>query len=217
MTAGTVQDFVGALKAKLGKPYSETLDAGVGPDYYDCSGLVMVCAGECGVKVGRTTWDQWDTLERIGAPELGCCVYFTVKADGGNPPQHVGVWLGPNLMIEAPHTGDVVKYSTIPNSGGETVLGYCRIPFVAAQAAPVPSSPTPVPEELFAMLASDPAFAVRFLYRTCLHREADAAGYETFQQELAAGKTLDWVMAQLQDSPEGQAVLAAERKALGLS
>lgn len=91
-----------------------------------------------------------------------------------------------------------------------------------APPAPLPPTPPPsgkptiVPEDLFSMLASDPAFAVRFLYRICFHREADAGGYTTFQEQLAAGKSLDWVMAQMQDSAEGKAAIAAERKLLGL-
>ncbi len=77
-------------------------------------------------------------------------------------------------------------------------------------------SPTLVPEDIFAMLASDPAFAVRFLYRVCLHREVDPSGFTTNVNYLANGGTLNQVMANLQDSPEGQIVIAAERKALGL-
>lgn len=90
------------------------------------------------------------------------------------------------------------------------------VPSPTPTPSPSPSHPTTVPEELFAMLASDPGFAVRFLFRTCLHREADPGGYTTYVNALNGGQSLDWVMAQMQDSPEGKAVLVAERKALGL-
>jgi len=67
-------------------------------------------------------------------------------------------------------------------------------------------------------MLSDPAFAVRLLYRLCLRREADEAGFALYVGQLSSGAmTLDAVMADLQDSPEGQAVIAAERKALALS
>ena len=81
---------------------------------------------------------------------------------------------------------------------------------------PNPPNPTSAPGELFAMLASDPAFAVRYLYRVCLKREVDATGFATGVNFLANGGTLNQLMSNLQDSPEGQAVIAAERKALGL-
>jgi hypothetical protein len=91
-----------------------------------------------------------------------------------------------------------------------------QIPEMIAQAVALTNPPT-FPEDIMALLASDPAFAVRYLYRICLHREADAAGFTTNVNYLNGGGTLNQVMANLQDSPEGQAVIAAERKALGLA
>jgi hypothetical protein len=80
---------------------------------------------------------------------------------------------------------------------------------------PTPSAPK-FPSELFAMLASDPGFAVRFLYRFALHREVDGAGFAANMKWLAAGGDLNTVLANLQDSGEGQAVIKAERKLLGI-
>lgn len=77
--------------------------------------------------------------------------------------------------------------------------------------------PTIVPEDLFSMLASDPAFAVRFLYLTFFLREPDAQGFATDVAYLNNGGTLNQLLTNLADSPEGQAVTAAKRKALGLS
>lgn len=82
---------------------------------------------------------------------------------------------------------------------------------------PIPTPPTVVPEDLFTMLSSDPEFAVRFLYRVCLHREADPSGFGTYVNYLNGGGTLNQVMTDLQDSTEGQTVIAAERKSLGLA
>lgn len=186
---GTVQDFIAALEAKLGKPYSEVKDGGVGPDYYDCSGLVQTCAKECGVIVGRTTWAQWASLPRVDTPEPGDCIYFSVPADGGNPPQHVGVYLGPDRMIEAPHTGDVVKYATIPNSPGEKIWGYCRIAF----AQPVPPPPQPQPEEdmqLYIVTRSDGVgFATDLLeHKVGLGAANDPAAYVTHAHAIVIPK-----------------------------
>jgi len=50
-------------------------------------------------------------------------------------------------------------------------------------------------------------FATRYLYRFCLHREVDPTGFTTWVNYLNAGGTLNNMMAALQDSAEGQAVL----------
>lgn len=62
-----------------------------------------------------------------------------------------------------------------------------------------------------------PDFAIRLAYRVCLHREADQAGFATYMAQAAAGKDLGDIFAEIQDSGEGQAVLKAERKSLGLA
>jgi hypothetical protein len=68
-------------------------------------------------------------------------------------------------------------------------------------------------EVLFDML-TDPAFAVRYLYRFALKREVDPAGFANDVAFLDAGGSLNDLLATLQDSAEGQAVIAAERALL---
>jgi hypothetical protein len=84
-----------------------------------------------------------------------------------------------------------------------------------AAPQPIPSVPTNIIEELIGM--NDPQGVVRLLYRICLVREPDAAGFATFTNQLANGGTVNDVMQQLQDSAEGQAVIKAQRKAWGIS
>lgn len=79
-----------------------------------------------------------------------------------------------------------------------------------------PTSTADLLKELESMPALTNGGLVRYAYRFALHREADEAGYATFVEYLDNGGTFDQVLAGLQDSPEGQAVIAAERKALGL-
>lgn len=124
---------------QIGKPYSETVDGGVGPDDYDCSGFVMVGAKKGGVSIERTTSQQYPELIPITEGELirGDLVYFEVDADGGPEPQHVGIWWSPGVMLEAPHSGAFVGYAPIPNTPAESILGYRRIPW--------PDEPTPAP------------------------------------------------------------------------
>lgn len=82
------------------------------------------------------------------------------------------------------------------------------------QLDPAPSTST---EGILDLMATDNAFAVRYLYRVCLHREVDAAAFTNDVNFLNGGGTLNQLMTNIQDSAEGQAVIAAERKSLGLA
>jgi cell wall-associated NlpC family hydrolase len=92
--------------AQLGKSY---VYGATGPDYYDCSGLTMRAWGAAGVSTGRTTWNQWAMFPRVSYQNLqpGDLVFFDASLG------HMGMYLGGGKMIQAPHTGDVVKISDI--------------------------------------------------------------------------------------------------------
>ena len=138
---GTLEQFVGSAESLVGiTPY---VYGGTTPAGIDCSGLPYWAAGVNGVQIARTTQGQWATLEHISTPEYGCLISFDVPSDGPPQPQHTGIWLAPNLMVSAPHTGLKVMYSTIPNIPGVlTVMGYLRI---NGFAEPPPPPPLPVP------------------------------------------------------------------------
>jgi hypothetical protein len=76
---------------------------------------------------------------------------------------------------------------------------------------------TQSPPEVLSMLPYDPAFAVRYLYRFALCREVDSAGFAANVAFLEGGGTLNQLLTNLQDSAEGQGVIAAQRKAWGIS
>lgn len=148
--AGTAQDFIAQLDARLGKPYSETIDGGVGPDYYDCSGLVDVCLNAIDIPYTRTTYSQWDDEryqhfgpfvfgQTLPPLQIGDVLYMHV--DGEADPGHVGVYDGSGVYIDAPHTGAFVRVEAIPNTPAEHVYGIIRPPF-----ATVPPPP-PIPPE----------------------------------------------------------------------
>jgi hypothetical protein len=146
--AGTAQDYIAQLDARLGKPYSETLDGGVGPDYYDCSGLVMVCLNAIGIPYTRSTYTQWadqryqhfgpfafgDALPPL---QIGDVLYMHV--DGEADPGHVGTYDGAGVYLDAPHTGAFVRVEAIPNTPSEHVYGIIRPPFA--------TFPPPPPQE----------------------------------------------------------------------
>lgn len=101
----------GALKAvayaqaQLGKPY---VYAGVGPKSYDCSGLTMMAWAQAGVAMEHGSQSQYDSFPHVPIDQLqpGDLVFF---GDTGPTNHHVGIVIGPGIMIDAPHTGAFVE------------------------------------------------------------------------------------------------------------
>jgi peptidoglycan DL-endopeptidase CwlO len=83
----------------LGCPY---VYGGTGPcaDGYDCSGLTQAAWAYAGVSIPRTSYEQWDDLTSVSLANIqpGDILVFL---DGG----HVGLYVGDNKLIDAPHTG----------------------------------------------------------------------------------------------------------------
>ena len=94
---------------QLGKPYSW---GAAGPDSYDCSGLVAWAYGQMGVSLPHYTGAQWNVGVPVSRSDLqpGDLVFF----DGIG---HVGIYVGGGQFIHAPHTGDVVKISSLDEYG----------------------------------------------------------------------------------------------------
>lgn len=85
--------------SQLGKPYKW---AAVGPNSFDCSGLVSYCLTGSYSRLGTTgTFMGWT---RVSNPQPGdICVNS----------HHCGIYIGGGQMIHAPQTGDVVKISSV--------------------------------------------------------------------------------------------------------
>jgi len=83
----------------LGCPY---VYGGTGPcsEGYDCSGLTQAAWAYAGVSIPRTSYEQWDDLTSVSLANIqpGDILVFL---DGG----HVGLYVGDNKLIDAPHTG----------------------------------------------------------------------------------------------------------------
>jgi peptidoglycan DL-endopeptidase CwlO len=96
-------------KAQLGKPYVWSAE---GPNSFDCSGLTMTAWRSAGVSIPRVAAAQYGMGRHISrsALEPGDLVFF------GSPIHHVGMYVGGGMMIEAPYTGQVVRYHTIDRS-----------------------------------------------------------------------------------------------------
>ena len=96
-----------------GKPYVWGAE---GPNTYDCSGLTMRAWQHAGTHIPRTTYDQWKIGRPVPRNQLhpGDLVFYH---PGPRGPEHVGLYLNHGRMIEAPHTGAVVRVSPINRPG----------------------------------------------------------------------------------------------------
>jgi cell wall-associated NlpC family hydrolase len=110
----------------LGVPYHW---AGAGPGQcptgehricFDCSGLVMYVYKMFGVDLPHNAAMQFNCGIKItlAQAKAGDLVFF------GMPPHHVGMYLGNDMFIQAPQTGDVVKVSKL--SSRSDTSGICR-------------------------------------------------------------------------------------------
>jgi cell wall-associated NlpC family hydrolase len=83
---------------------------------FDCSGLVMYVYAQLGIQLDHYTGLQWYEGRRIAVPDLlpGDIVFFEPK---GADPGHEGLYIGGGRFIQAPHTGDVVKISSLGDPG----------------------------------------------------------------------------------------------------
>ena len=92
-------------RKQLGKPY---VYAGAGPDVWDCSGLTMVAWAQSGVLMEHGSQSQYMSFPHVPIDQLqpGDLVFF---GDTGPTNHHVGMVVGPGVMIDAPHTGAFVE------------------------------------------------------------------------------------------------------------
>ena len=96
---------VAYVRAQLGKPY---VYAGTGPGSFDCSGLTMMAWAQGGVSMTHGSQAQYDAFPHVPISQLqpGDLVFF---GSSGPTNHHVGMVVGPGLMIDAPHTGAFVQ------------------------------------------------------------------------------------------------------------
>jgi cell wall-associated NlpC family hydrolase len=112
LPAGTPVQVVTAIRfgvSKLGMPYQW---GGTGNPSYDCSGLMMRAYEAAGIKISRTTSEQildGTPIYSAGRLKPGDLI-FVPGADGtATAPGHVGMYLGSNLVLDAPRTGKDIE------------------------------------------------------------------------------------------------------------
>ncbi|HJU46999.1 MAG TPA: C40 family peptidase, partial [Gaiellaceae bacterium] len=111
---------VGVAMSQLGTPY---VWGGMAPGGFDCSGLIAWAYSQVGVSLPHHAASQYSYGTPVGRDELqpGDIVFF----DGLG---HAGIYVGGDSFIHAPHTGDVVKISSLNDSWyASTWVGARRI------------------------------------------------------------------------------------------
>ena len=98
---------------QLGTPY---VWGGEAPGAFDCSGLVQWAYRQAGLGVPRVAADQALVGLGVARQDLrpGDVVFF---ADASGYVHHDGLYIGDGRFVHAPHTGDVVKVSSLDEPG----------------------------------------------------------------------------------------------------
>lgn len=110
---------VGIALRYLGVPY---VWGGSSPSGFDCSGFVAYVYAQVGVSLPHYTGAQWNVGVPVARGDLqpGDLVFF----DGLG---HVGLYIGGDQFIHAPHTGTVVQISSLSGWYADTYVGARRI------------------------------------------------------------------------------------------
>ena len=98
-----------ALRAALtqrGKPY---VWGTAGPSSYDCSGLIVWAFATEGISLPHYTGSLWNSGMHVSRSDLqpGDLIFFDADIS------HVGIYVGNGLMVDAPHSGSVVRVEAV--------------------------------------------------------------------------------------------------------
>jgi cell wall-associated NlpC family hydrolase len=131
-TAQTVA-FLTAALSRVGMPY---VWGGAGPNVFDCSGLVQWSMRQAGIVMPRVAASQAQTGPQIPVADLqpGDLLFYHTDPTAPTYISHVAIYLGHNLMVQAPEPGENVQ--VVPAFFGTGFAGAVRVyPRVAAAVA----------------------------------------------------------------------------------
>jgi cell wall-associated NlpC family hydrolase len=110
---------VGIAMRYLGTPY---VYGGSSPSGFDCSGFIMYVYAQIGVSLPHNAAAQYGYGTPVSQDQLqaGDLVFF-------NGLGHAGIYVGGGSFIHSPHTGDVVKISSLSGWYSSTYVGARRL------------------------------------------------------------------------------------------
>jgi peptidoglycan DL-endopeptidase CwlO len=110
---------VGIAMRYLGVPY---VWGGASPRGFDCSGFVMYVFAQIGVSLPHSTYAMYNLGTPVSMSQLqpGDLVFFSGLG-------HMGIYIGGGQFIHAPHTGDVVKISSLSGYYSSAFVGARRV------------------------------------------------------------------------------------------
>jgi peptidoglycan DL-endopeptidase CwlO len=110
---------VGIAMQYLGTPY---VYGGASPSGFDCSGFIMYVFAQVGVSLPHNAAAQYGVGTPVDRSQLqpGDLVFF-------NGLGHAGIYVGGGSFIHSPHTGDVVKISSMTGWYASTYVGARRV------------------------------------------------------------------------------------------
>lgn len=100
------QDAIAAAKSRLGKPY---VWGATGPNSFDCSGLMQYAFEKAGKDLPRTSAAQSKVGDKVSMDDLqpGDLIFLY------SPVSHVVMYIGNGKVIEAPTSGQDVKFTPL--------------------------------------------------------------------------------------------------------
>jgi peptidoglycan DL-endopeptidase CwlO len=110
---------VGIAMRYLGTPY---VWGGASPSGFDCSGFIMYVYAQIGVSLPHNAAMQYGYGSPVDRSQLqpGDLVFF-------NGLGHAGIYIGGGQFIHSPHSGDVVKISSLSGWYDSTWVGARRL------------------------------------------------------------------------------------------
>ena len=102
--------------AQMGKAYEWGAE---GPDTFDCSGMTQAAWAAAGVRIPRTSQEQWARLPHVDVKDMrpgDLIVYF-------DDASHIAMYVGDGTMVHAPRPGRTV---TTAGAGTMPILGVVR-------------------------------------------------------------------------------------------